>query len=102
MFIGDLYQRQPLLPQNTKSEKWNHGNHSPAVEFYDEEEEDDIQKTDERNGHIRIDLPPPIRDEPRFPQEKCKTLLGELIYFSTYKIIQFIIEYMKSTLQYIG
>lgn len=75
---GDLYQRQPLLPNNTKSEKWNHSSHSAAVEFYDEDE-DDVQKSDERNGHIRIDLPSPIRDEPRFPQQKCKTLLGKII-----------------------
>lgn len=79
LFLGDLYQRQPLLPNNVKSEKWNHGSHSATVEYYDDEEEEDIQKTDERNGHIRIDLPPPVRDEPRFPQEKCKTFLGEIL-----------------------
>lgn len=77
MFTGDLYQRQPLLPNNIKNEKWNHSTHSTAGEYSDEEE--DIKKSDERNGHIRIDLPPPVRDEPRFPQEKLKTLLGENI-----------------------
>lgn len=68
-----------MLPQNAKSEKWNNGSHSAAVEYYDEEEGEDIQKSEERNGHILIDLPPPTRDEPRFPQEKCKTLLGKVI-----------------------
>lgn len=82
MSQGDLYQRQPLLPNQNKADKWNH--HSNHNEEY-EEEEDDILKhcrnADCRNGVIKIDMPPPIREEPRFPQERCKTLLAAIILF---------------------
>ncbi|XP_057667125.1 phosphatidylcholine:ceramide cholinephosphotransferase 2-like isoform X2 [Diorhabda carinulata] len=81
MTQGDLYQRQPLLPNTNKGDKWGHGAHSTSgTGYYDEEEEEDIiQKSNDRNGHISIDLPAPVREEPRFPQERCKTLLAAVI-----------------------
>ncbi|KAG5885436.1 hypothetical protein JTB14_020772 [Gonioctena quinquepunctata] len=79
MTQGDLYQRQPLLPNTSKENKWGHSAQS-GTEYYDEEEED-IQKSTERNGNISIELPSPSREEPRFPQERCKTLLAAIIMF---------------------
>ncbi|CAH1108387.1 unnamed protein product [Psylliodes chrysocephalus] len=81
MTQGDLYQRQPLLPNPNKGDKWGHSAHSTSANEYYNEDEDIIQKCSERNGHISIDLPPPVREEPRFPQERCKTLLAAIIMF---------------------
>nr|XP_023025959.1 phosphatidylcholine:ceramide cholinephosphotransferase 2-like [Leptinotarsa decemlineata] len=79
MTQGDLYQRQPLLPNTSRDSKWGHSANDPLeIECYDDDEEI-IQKSTERNGHIAIDLPSPAREEPRFPQEKCKTLLAAII-----------------------
>ncbi|KAJ8919917.1 hypothetical protein NQ315_006446 [Exocentrus adspersus] len=82
MTQGDLYQRQPLLPNPAKGDKWGHSTHSTAQKgYYDDDDESIIQKSSERNGHISINLPPPAREEPRFPQERWKTLLAAIIMF---------------------
>ncbi|XP_018567811.1 phosphatidylcholine:ceramide cholinephosphotransferase 2 isoform X1 [Anoplophora glabripennis] len=75
MTQGDLYQRQPLLPNPGKGDKWGHNTPN------DDDDDNIIQKSSERNGHISIDLPTPIREEPRFPQERWKTLLAAIIMF---------------------
>ncbi|XP_044258432.1 phosphatidylcholine:ceramide cholinephosphotransferase 2-like isoform X2 [Tribolium madens] len=79
MTQGDLYQRQPLLPNPGKSDKWGHDAHNSSGQEYYEDEDDIIQKTNESNGVIKINMPPPIREEPRFPQERWKTLLAAII-----------------------
>lgn len=87
MTQGDLYQRQPLLPTPTKSEKWNHGTHPVAKEYFDEEEEEDNNIDNLRNGilgsksngMIKISMPPPVREEPKFPKEKWKTFVALFI-----------------------
>lgn len=84
MTQGDLYQRQPLLPSPTKGEKWNHAHHSSTKEYYDNDGEDgdDIIRNgiSGSNGIIKINVPPPVREEPKFPKEKWKTLLGKYVF----------------------
>lgn len=86
MTQGDLYQRQPLLPTPTKGDKWNSHNHnSTTKEYYDEDEDDvdDISRNSVTNcnGIIKINVPPPVREEPKYPKEKWKTLFGEHFIF---------------------
>ncbi|XP_050315832.1 phosphatidylcholine:ceramide cholinephosphotransferase 2-like [Anthonomus grandis grandis] len=82
MTQGDLYQRQPLLPSlsKTDSDHWAHGTHGNGTsEYYVDDEDDDImEKGPNRNGDIKIDIPT-SREEPRFPQERWKTLLAFII-----------------------
>lgn len=83
MTQGDLYQRQPLLPTPTKSEKWGHGNLPATKEYFDDDEDDgdDVIRNGSlhttSNGVIKISMPPPVREEPKFPKEKWKTVIGE-------------------------
>ncbi|CAG9815925.1 unnamed protein product [Phaedon cochleariae] len=82
MAQGDLYQRQPLLPggAGSKAEKWGGHSGAAAAEFYDDDDDvDGASKGVDRNGHIAIELPSPVREEPRFPQERCKTMLAAII-----------------------
>lgn len=88
MTQGDLYQRQPLLPTPTKgnADKWNHNNHSTAPKEYYDEEEDDVDEISRNsvtncNGIIKINVPPPVREEPKYPKEKWKTLFGKLFFY---------------------
>lgn len=80
MTQGDLYQRQPLLPTPTKGEKW--GAHPKANEYFDDvdEESDDAIRngklSSNSNGIIKISMPPPVREEPKFPKEKWKTFVA--------------------------
>lgn len=83
---SDVYQRQPLLPvvQIKNKDKW--GGVGSSCDYYEDEEDD---KTDGLNhichqstpngsgsGIIKIDIPAPLREEPRFPKEKWKTFIG--------------------------
>ncbi|CAH1122861.1 unnamed protein product [Ceutorhynchus assimilis] len=78
MTQGDLYQRQPLLPNQLKtSDHWSHNSHSSSS-YADEDEEDIMEKGTSRNGDVKIDIPV-SREEPRFPQERLKTLLAFII-----------------------
>ncbi|GLV42653.1 Sphingomyelin synthase related [Carabus blaptoides fortunei] len=80
MTQGDLYQRQPLLPTPTKNEKW--GNHPATKEYFDDDEDDgdDVIRNGSlhtnSNGVIKISMPAPVREEPKFPKEKWKTLIA--------------------------
>ncbi|KAI4471732.1 sphingomyelin synthetase [Holotrichia oblita] len=85
----DLYQRQPLLPNANSKDKNNEY-------FVDEDEENILQhKSNGSNGHTRIEmpLPAPIREEPRYPQEKCKTLTAFMV-----TIISFIFTLLSLSL----
>lgn len=93
MTQGDLYQRQPLLPTPTKADKWGSAGHPDIHEFTVEEDEDNLslQPHADQNGIIKINMPTPVREEPRFPQERWKTLIGTnklnlpiIMYFITY------------------
>lgn len=76
-FPGDLYQRQPLLPTPAKSDKWGHGSHpTNTQEYYTEDDDDILRKSTDSNGVIKINMPPPVREEPRYPQERWKTVIG--------------------------
>ncbi|BES87702.1 Phosphatidylcholine ceramide cholinephosphotransferase [Nesidiocoris tenuis] len=84
MTQNDLYQRQPLLPQ----EPWPLKNgtspgpgQTATTDFYeDDDDRDDGLKRNVINGGsvIAIDMPRPLRDD-RFPKEKWKTFLAFLI-----------------------
>ncbi|MPC30646.1 Phosphatidylcholine:ceramide cholinephosphotransferase 1 [Portunus trituberculatus] len=62
----DVYQRQPLLA--------NHDSYINA---------NGVSK-DGGGGMVKIPIPSPHRDEPRFPKEKFKTLLAFLFLFSNW------------------
>ncbi|CAH1407459.1 unnamed protein product [Nezara viridula] len=77
MTHSDLYQRQPLLAANGVCPQ-------ATTNFYrddDEEKDDDDLKRIEivnANGAIRIEMPGPHREEPRYPKEKWKTFVAFL------------------------
>lgn len=83
---SDVYQRQPLLsgvaPLSKSKDKW------PAVsgsDYDDDEDEKDIESLGRHpgipngsgSGIVKLDIPAPLREEPRFPKEKWKTFLGK-------------------------
>ncbi|KAL0281036.1 UNVERIFIED_CONTAM: hypothetical protein PYX00_002152 [Menopon gallinae] len=65
----NIYQRQPLLPQQN----------SLALTIEDSDEETDAFKGQSNGRIINIKLPPPLKDEPRFPKEIFKTFLAFII-----------------------
>jgi shingomyelin synthase len=67
--VSDVYQSQPLLPCNNK-EAWD--SESPLYESHNNTCNSGVVDS------IKIDIPAPNREEPRFPKEKCKTLLAFL------------------------
>uniref|UniRef100_A0AAR5QI07 Sphingomyelin synthase-like domain-containing protein n=1 Tax=Dendroctonus ponderosae TaxID=77166 RepID=A0AAR5QI07_DENPD len=79
MTQGDLYQRQPLLPNPKNGDHWaQHTHGTTGSEYYVDEEDEIMDKGSNRNGDIIIDIPA-SREEPRFPQERWKTLLAFVI-----------------------
>lgn len=87
MTQGDLYQRQPLLPTPPKGDRWSQGNRPESLQQYystAEEEDDDVVQNQESNGIIKINMPAPIREEPRFPQERWKTVIAAIILLFTF------------------
>lgn len=71
-----MYQRQPLLP--------NQGSFALTIDDSDEDA-DGLQNMQLQpparhlNGRVvNIKLPPPLKEEPRFPKEIFKTFLGNL------------------------
>ncbi|KAK7862282.1 hypothetical protein R5R35_006649 [Gryllus longicercus] len=91
MTQSDLYQRQPLLPPSAKNDTWAGGTksgglHSPTREYYDDTSGDGLAihrngglVSSTSNGMVQIDMPAPLREEPRFPKEKWKTFVAFLI-----------------------
>lgn len=84
---SDVYQRQPLLPGTPLSkskDKWS-GVASGSDYYEDEEDEKSIEGLGRHpgipngsgSGIVKIDIPAPLREEPRFPKEKWKTFLGK-------------------------
>lgn len=40
------------------------------------------------SGMVRIEMPPPLREEPKFPRETAKTLVGKMVFlFFLYVVI---------------
>ncbi|XP_014237769.1 phosphatidylcholine:ceramide cholinephosphotransferase 2-like isoform X2 [Trichogramma pretiosum] len=84
---SDVYQRQPLLPGASikNKDKWS-GVASSSNYYEDDDDKIDslghIRHPDLSNGSgsgiIKIDIPAPLKDEPRFPKEKWKTFVGFL------------------------
>lgn len=84
---SDVYQRQPLLPGTPLSkskDKWS-GVASGSDYYEDDEDEKGIEGLGRHpgipngsgSGIVKIDMPAPLREEPRFPKEKWKTFLGK-------------------------
>ncbi|XP_066970890.1 phosphatidylcholine:ceramide cholinephosphotransferase 2-like isoform X3 [Macrobrachium rosenbergii] len=71
----DVYQRQPLLPSHGSYITSNGVSKDGSGGFYD---------SSSSNGMVKIPIPPPHRDEPRFPKEKFKTLLAFLFLFANW------------------
>lgn len=77
--IDDLYQRQPLLPAAAKADDWSQND-----EYLEAPEDELLRKHDDNsNGIVKINMPAPVREEPKFPQEKWKTVIGKY-YTPTY------------------
>jgi len=105
----DVYQRQPLLSSSSKGEGWETGEEysssSEPSTFYDSKLSNSsggrsngsvvinglnktnggigINGTQLESAVIRIDMPAPNRDEPKFPREYIKTIVGISNTFST-------------------
>lgn len=86
-----LYQRQPLLPaNNSQGEEEATDFNDAIIPIIDDDSSDDDDRlhlpgasgaggNPGDNSAIKIDLPPPLRQEPRFPKEKWKTFIAFLI-----------------------
>ncbi|KAB7502925.1 Phosphatidylcholine:ceramide cholinephosphotransferase 1 [Armadillidium nasatum] len=75
----DVYQRQPLLHEKDAYEK-----------DYDErmykENCNSYYNGSGSNGMVKISMPTPHREEPRFPKEKMKTLIAFLFLFANWML----------------
>lgn len=105
----DVYQRQPLLSSSSKGEGWETGEEysssSEPSTFYDSKLSNNSSRSNgsvainglnKANGGIgsngiqlesaviRIDLPAPHRDEPKFPREYIKTLVAFVFCFANW------------------
>lgn len=90
MTQSDLYQRQPLLPSETSTWATKNGgstgphHHSAIMVDHSEDNDDDMdglkRNAINSNGVVRIEVPSPLREEPRFPKEKFKTLIGKFYF----------------------
>ncbi|XP_030758093.1 phosphatidylcholine:ceramide cholinephosphotransferase 2-like [Sitophilus oryzae] len=79
MTQGDLYQRQPLLPNPSKtSDHWTNSHGTNSSEYYVDEDDEIMEKPSRSNGEVVLDIPV-SREEPRFPKETCKTILAFII-----------------------
>lgn len=103
----DVYQRQPLLGGPPKGEHQHHHHHHihhgwelsegpPEQEYFQQKDTDVLGGVGSgssgagvsgigggpggcsANGVVRIDVPAPLREEPRFPKEKWKTFIAFL------------------------
>ncbi|EEB16485.1 Phosphatidylcholine:ceramide cholinephosphotransferase, putative [Pediculus humanus corporis] len=66
-----IYQRQPLLPQQNSL--------ALTIEDSDDEPETGSSRSQTNGRIINIKLPPPLKDEPRYPKEIFKTFLAFII-----------------------
>ncbi|XP_057335598.1 phosphatidylcholine:ceramide cholinephosphotransferase 2-like isoform X2 [Microplitis mediator] len=83
---SDVYQRQPLLPGAPAKSKDRWGAVGSSADYYEDDNDkiDNISHTrhtsgiQNGSGIVKIDIPPPLREEPRFPKEKWKTVFAFL------------------------
>lgn len=83
---SDVYQRQPLLPGAPVKGKDRWGGVGSSSDYYEDDEHNKIDEIGHArhsgvqngsgSGIVKLDIPAPLREEPRFPKEKWKTLLG--------------------------
>lgn len=82
---SDVYQRQPLLPGAPTKGKDKWAGVASGSDYYVDDEDEKIDSLRRHpgipngsgNGVVKLDIPAPLREEPRFPKEKWKTFLGK-------------------------
>lgn len=82
---SDVYQRQPLLPGAPTKGKDKWAGVASGSDYYVDDEDEKIDGLGRHpgipngsgNGVVKLDIPAPLREEPRFPKEKWKTFLGK-------------------------
>ena len=82
---SDIYQRQPLLPGAPTKGKDKWSGVASGSDYYVDDEDEKIDSLSRHpgipngsgNGVVKLDIPAPLREEPRFPKEKWKTFLGK-------------------------
>lgn len=88
---SDVYQRQPLLPGAPTKGKDKWSGVASGSDYYVDDEDEKIDSLGRHpgipngsgNGVVKLDIPAPLREEPRFPKEKWKTFLGKDHFFSS-------------------
>ncbi|XP_043507813.1 phosphatidylcholine:ceramide cholinephosphotransferase 2-like isoform X2 [Frieseomelitta varia] len=83
---SDVYQRQPLLPGAPTKGKDKWAGVASGSDYYVDDEDEKIDSLRRHpgipngsgNGVVKLDIPAPLREEPRFPKEKWKTFLAFL------------------------
>ncbi|XP_033362316.1 phosphatidylcholine:ceramide cholinephosphotransferase 2-like isoform X1 [Bombus vosnesenskii] len=83
---SDVYQRQPLLPGAPTKGKDKWSGVASGSDYYVDDEDEKIDSLSRHpgipngsgNGVVKLDIPAPLREEPRFPKEKWKTFLAFL------------------------
>ncbi|XP_076766403.1 phosphatidylcholine:ceramide cholinephosphotransferase 2 isoform X2 [Xylocopa sonorina] len=83
---SDVYQRQPLLPGAPTKGKDKWSGVASGSDYYVDDEDEKIDGLGRHpgipngsgNGVVKLDIPAPLREEPRFPKEKWKTFLAFL------------------------
>ncbi|XP_034187824.1 phosphatidylcholine:ceramide cholinephosphotransferase 2 isoform X3 [Osmia lignaria lignaria] len=86
---SDVYQRQPLLPGAPTKGKDKWAGVASGSDYYVDDEDEKIDSLGRHpgipngsgNGVVKLDIPAPHREEPRFPKEKWKTFLAFLFMF---------------------
>lgn len=82
---SDVYQRQPLLSCTSVKSKDNWNGVESTSEYFEDEGDDKISSISHvhnseilssHGNEIKIEIPIPFREEPRFPKEQEKTFLG--------------------------
>ncbi|XP_033229824.1 phosphatidylcholine:ceramide cholinephosphotransferase 2-like isoform X2 [Belonocnema kinseyi] len=82
---SDVYQRQPLLPSASAKSKEKWGVLSSNSSYYNDDKIDELNHEGHpgipdisNSGIVKLDIPAPLREEPRYPKEKWKTFLAFL------------------------
>lgn len=90
---SDVYQRQPLLPSTSSKSKDKWGALSSNSGYYNDDKIVELNHEGLPNcpnvsssGVVKLNIPAPLREEPRYPKEKWKTFLAFL-----FMIVNFIL-----------